>query len=122
MSYNFPQTKRSGVNDIQWHLLDDGVGKLGKASGIKIEYSMSDEIDFAQKLSIAQRKELMRELLQSENESFQKELNRIGRLYSHDSVCLEVRKCARDEIEGKPKILNSAQVSHLGNLFRVFEN
>lgn len=89
---------------------------------MKIEYSMSDEIVFAQKLSIQMRKQQMRELLQKENFMYQQELNSIGRLHSRDTVCEEVRKCGGQEIKFKTNYVNNAQISQLGKLFKIYED
>ncbi|KAI8122620.1 hypothetical protein FF38_05637 [Lucilia cuprina] len=122
MSTNRIKATRSDFGDIQWNLMDGGAGKIGKASGMKIEYSMSDEIDFAQKLSIMMRKQSMRQLLQDENNMYQKELNSIGRLHSRDSVCEELRACSQEQGMIQRKYINKAQVSHLGKLFKVFDD
>ncbi|XP_037824901.1 uncharacterized protein LOC119613031 [Lucilia sericata] len=122
MSTSRIKSTRSEFGDIQWNLMDGGAGKIGKASGMKIEYTMSDEIDFAQKLSIIMRKQLMRQLLLDENNMYQKELNSIGRLHSRDTVCEELRKCTIEQGMKQRKYINRAQVSHLGKLFKVFDD
>ncbi|XP_065367331.1 uncharacterized protein LOC135960062 [Calliphora vicina] len=122
MSANPIKTKRPGIIEIQWNVMDGGTDKIGKASGMKIEYSISDEIDFAQKLSIMMRKQLMRQLLLKENDMYQQELNSIGRLHSHDTVSEELRKCNRDQGKKKQKYVNNAQVSQLGKLFKVYDD
>lgn len=89
---------------------------------MKIKYSISDEIEFAQKLSIQIRKQQIRELLQNENFAYQQELNSIGRLHSRDTVCEEVRKCGKQQTKFKPNYVNNAQVSQLGKLFKIYED
>lgn len=100
--------------------MDDGAGKTGKASGMKIEYSMSDEIVFAQKLSAIMRKKLMNQLMQDEKEMYHQELNSIGLLHSHDTVSENIRKCGRDLLNKPQKYFHSAQQSNLSKLFKTY--
>lgn len=110
------------MSTIKLYLLDHTGGKLFKSSGTKIEFSLSDEMTFSKKLSLKTRKTLMQRLFKAEEQAYQHELNKMGRLYWQDIVCEDVRECVQKQRHPIPALVNDAQTSHCARLFKVFSD